>query len=433
MADQDATALKYGLDDKLPKPPLLLYGLQWWVVSLPCSVVLGVVAANIFHVGAAEQIAFMQKLLVTMGVVTVAQVFFGHRMPLVIGPASTLLIGMTSSVAAGTNAVFTAVIVGGIVVAVAGYSGLLSRLRFLFTARIVAVTLVLIALTLAPTMVRLMFTARDAPWATAFQGCLALLLPFVMLTLNDRLPGMAKSLTVFIGMVCGCLAYGLAFGFPGLGLQDGPVDAVGGGLFITLDFDSGAIFSFLFCFFALTINELGSMESVGALLGADDMERRIRHGAGVTGLGNVLAGCLGVLGPVDYSLSVGVIPATGCASRYAMAPAGILLALCAVFPPVVELLAALPPPIMGSIMLYTMALQMGSGLSMLVRDREGWNFNSGAVVCLPLMLGLLVSFAPPAAFAAFPEWLRPIVANGFVMGILAVFVLEHILLRQKKS
>lgn len=102
-----------------------------------------------------------------------------------------------------------------------------------------------------------------------------------------------------------------------------------------LDFEAGTILAFLFCYIALIVNELGSIQAVGHMLQADRMDQRTTRGVGIVGVTNVLSGLFGVIGPVDYSMSPGVISATGCASRYTLLPAGAGLILCAFFPSVV--------------------------------------------------------------------------------------------------
>ncbi|MFR3853859.1 MAG: solute carrier family 23 protein [Odoribacter splanchnicus] len=82
-----------------------------------------------------------------------------------------------------------------------------------------------------------------------------------------------------------------------------------------LHFDGGVILSFFFCFIALIVNELGSIQAVGQMIGADKMEKRTTRGVGFIGLSNILSGICGIIGPVDYSMSPGIIAATGCASR----------------------------------------------------------------------------------------------------------------------
>jgi Xanthine/uracil permeases len=257
-----------------------------------------------------------------------------------------------------------------------------------------------------------------------------MLLPLALLLLNDRLKGVAKSLTLPAGMAGGSVLYWAATAFPPLAVPSAKTTAA---WTIAPEFHAGTVLAFLFSFVALLINELGSVEAVGQMLGADGMGPRIRRGCGLTGVANAVAGWLGVLGPVDYSLSAGIIPASGCASRLTLIPAFAGLTVCAMFPQLIVILVSIPGPVLGGIMIYLMGLQIGSCFGILARDGGAGDFNSGVIVGLPVMVGLVVSFSPPEVFQAFPDMLRSIVGNGFVMGIVAVVLLEHVILRGKRA
>ena len=59
--------MNYGLNDRMPLFPLLLYGLQWLVISIPSIIILGAVTASMNQEGAAQQILYIQKLVATVG------------------------------------------------------------------------------------------------------------------------------------------------------------------------------------------------------------------------------------------------------------------------------------------------------------------------------------------------------------------------------
>lgn len=412
--------MRYALNEVPPVPAFLLYGLQWWIVTLPSVVIAGVVVARLHYPEAADQVLYLRKLFALTGAATMVQVLFGHRLPLVVGPATILLIGLIASLASGVDALYTAVFLGGACLAVAGFSGLFSRVRRFFTPRIIAVVIALIAFTLAPTILGLIFSGPASRAVAHF--CFALGGAAGLVFLNERLPGVAKSLTVLFGMAGGTLMYFAVWGFPALAPL---APASSHALLIAPAFDAGTVLAFVFCFLALAINDLGSIEAIGHMLGADGMDGRIRRGVGLTGIANMFCGAAGVIGPVNFSMSAGVIGATGCASRFPLALAGLPLALCALFPSVIQALAAIPGPVMGMLFLYLMASQLASGLTVLVREKSVADFPSGITVALPLMTGLLVAFMPKDAFNALPDLIRPILGNGFVMGTLAVIFLEH--------
>ena len=421
--------MKYELNDKPGILPMLMYGLQWWIVSLPCVVIMGIIMSQLHYTDVAEQTFYLQKLFGIMGIAMIVQVLWGHRLPLIIGPASVLLIGILSTVSSGIPAVYTGIMVGGLVLTVLAYSGLLGKLQFVFTPRIVTVILILIAFTLTPVILKLVL--GDAVHAL-FNLFFTLVMVLALVIGNKLLRGIWKSTTVLWGIVGGVLVYYGVFGFPTLVSTGAGIIPEQATVFnFPLNFEAGTILAFLFCYIALIVNELGSIQAVGHMLQADQMGQRTTRGVGIVGETNVLSGLFGVIGPVDYSMSPGVISATGCASRYTLLPAGAGLILCAFFPSVVGMLVTIPGVVMGAILLYLMATQLAAGLQMLVREKAITDFDSGVVVGLPLMVALLLSFAPEGVLNLIPSLFKPIVGNGFVMGVITVLIMEHLIFKKK--
>ena len=421
--------MKYELNDKPGLFPMLMYGLQWWIVSLPCVVIMGIIVSQLHYTDVAEQTFYLQKLFGIMGIAMIVQVLWGHRLPLIIGPASVLLIGILSTVSSGIAAVYTGIMIGGLVLTVLAYSGLLGKLQFVFTPRIVTVILILIAFTLTPVILKLVL--GDTVHAL-FNLFFTLIMVLALVVGNKLLRGIWKSTTVLWGIVGGVLVYYLANGFPTLTSTGSGIMPEQATLFnFPLEFETGTILAFLFCYIALIVNELGSIQAVGHMLQADRMDRRTSRGVGIVGVTNVLSGMFGVIGPVDYSMSPGVISATGCASRYTLIPAGIGLILCAFFPSVGGRLVTIPGVVMGAILLYLMATQLAAGLQMLVREKAITDFDNGVVVGLPLMVALLLSFAPEEVLNLIPSLFRPIVGNGFVMGVITVLIMEHLIFKKR--
>lgn len=88
---------------------------------------------------------------------------------------------------------------------------------------------------------------------------------------------------------------------------------------------------------------------------------------------------------------------------------------------------------MGALLIYLMAGQLSSGLSMIIEEKAVHNFNDGVIVGLPIMIAVLISFAPQSAMETIPSLISPIIGNGFVMGVLFVLILEHVVFRKKIS
>ena len=60
---------------------MLMYGLQWWIVSIPCVVIIGIIVARLHYTDQVEQIFYMQKLFGIMGLAMIVQMLWGHRLP----------------------------------------------------------------------------------------------------------------------------------------------------------------------------------------------------------------------------------------------------------------------------------------------------------------------------------------------------------------
>jgi len=427
------TPLKYKNDDKPGAWPMLMYGLQWFLITVPIVLIISAVVGDFQLTTLFERTFYTQKLFALTGIGLIVQVLFGHRMPLVIGPAAVLLVGVISTQASQATEVYTAIICGGALLALISFSGAMKYIANVFTVRIVIVILALIAFTLTPTILKLLFADATNPF---FSLCFTFGLAFLMLLGNKLLPGIWKSSIVLWGLVIGSLCYALLIGgTPVLPIEE-PITATRAAhslLLSDLVFDPGIILSFFFCYIALFINELGSVQSVGTAIDLGDMERRTRLGLRFTGFINILSGAMGVIGPVDFSLSPGVIMSTGCASRYTLIPAGVLLIVCAFFPTVILFLSAIPKPVMGVILLYLMTTQLSSAFQLVAQDRALPDFNSCMTIAFPIMIALVVSFMPPTVGASMPPILRPLLANGFVMGVISVLLMEHWVFRKKKE
>lgn len=415
---------KYSLNDRPRAAAMVMYAVQWLLIAVPV-VLTSAFVARLQYDTLAEQTLYTQKLFAVMGLTMIVQSLWGHRLPLVAGPAAVLLVGVMASIASSPEVIYTSIAVGGALVALLATTGWIKKLQPLFTPRISIVMMALIAFTIVPVFLRLIFADAEH-YGLSF--VMALVLSIAMVVANNRLRGMWKSAVVLIALVVGSAAY---FAFAGLPSLEGATAAGAGRLFITPKFDVGVIVAFLICYIALLINELGSVQSVSAYVEADNVPKRSTRGVALTGVMNVVAGAMGVLGPVDYTLSPGVIAATGCASRYPLALTGVGLVICALFPQLVAVLSAIPSPVMGVVLLYLMAAQVAAAFQMSGTMSAAKDFNGALTIGLPIMLALVVAFLPAEVSAALPAVLRPIVGNGFVMGVIVVLVMEHVIFRKR--
>ena len=316
--------------------------------------------------------------------------------------------------------------VGGVAVTVLAAARVLSHLQRIFTPRIVIVILMLIAITLGPTIKNLIFPAAEVERHT-FALWLTIAGVPAMALASHRLRGVLKSIIIPISLLVGCVIYYAIYG--GFGEVFARYTESEGSLLIPqLEFDGSMIVAFLLCYVALLINDVGSIQALGGMLSTPDTDKRCGRGVAITGIMNVVAGGLGIIGPVNYSMSPGVIASSSCASRYALIPAGAALIICAFVPSLIAVMSAIPNTVIGVILLYLMGTQLAAAFNMLVTSKSVLSFDDALIIGLPVMVAMLFGAVP---MDVVPAVVRPILGNGFVMGVITVMLLEHILLKKR--
>lgn len=415
--------LKYNVEDRLPASQLILYSVQWFVLAV------AVVVTSVFVAEGtpADKLFYAQKMFAVMGIAGLVQIIWGHRLPLVVGPAAVLLVGVLSAKGVESNAIYSSIAIGGVLISLMTIGGMMRYVQRLFTPRIIVVILMLIAFTLTPTIAnKLVF----APHATHDQNIFGLIFAIVgvvgMVVLNRKLRGVAKSLVIPIALIVGSVAYYAMFALPEKTASAASMESL---VISDVTIDWSLIIAFVICYVALLINDIGSIESLGAMLGSDNMDKRMKRGVRVTGAMNIVAGAMGVLGPVNYSMSPGVIASTGCAARRALIPATVMLALCALSPDLVWVLTSIPNPVIGVILLFLMGTQLAASFEMLQSSKSAETFADALTLGLPLMVAMLFQMMP-AGIA--PAVMQPLLGNGFAMGVVTVIIMEHVINRAKR-
>jgi len=414
--------LRFNIDDKPNFGAIVLYGLQWLMICLP------VVLTSTFIAPAGEVVSFTQKLFAVCGITIIIQVLWGHRLPLVAGPAAVLLMGVLAAASQGhaPSVIYPSMMIGGALVTLLALCGALKYVQRIFTPRIVASIVVLISFTMAKPILGMIFSDKAHPMlalATAIVGVV------IMAWANKIFKGIWKSSVVIVAMIFGSIFYYCVTGFPKEFVSDTATPRL---LLSDIGIDAGVVIAFLFCYIALLINQIGSVQSLGEMVEAPHLDSRQKRGMVVAGVMNIVSGAVGVPGPVDYSLSPGVVASTSCASRYTMLPAAVAMLVLALFPDAVAVLLTIPQPIMGIVRLYLMATQVAAGLNIMQASQSALSFNDGLILAIPIMFTVILSFAPAEAMAAIPSLVRPIVGNSFVMGIIVVMLLEHLVLKSKR-
>ena len=203
---------KYSLNERPRAVVMVMYALQWLLIAVPVALTSAFIARMQYDT-LAEQTLYTQKLFGVMGLTMIVQSLWGHRLPLVAGPAAVLLVGVMAALDASPEVIYTSMAVGGSLVALLAAMGWIKKLQPLFTPRISIVMMALIAFTIVPVFLRLIFADANH-YMLSF--VMAVVLSIAMAVANNRLRGVWKSAVVLIALIVGSAVYCSVAGLPSL-------------------------------------------------------------------------------------------------------------------------------------------------------------------------------------------------------------------------
>jgi len=411
-----------------------IHGFQWAAIVIAFVLIFGLIIGQIYFQNPHDQIGYIQKLFFISGIGLALQACFGHKMPLFTGPAAVLLIGILASQSHDPAATYTAIFLGGVVLTILAASGIIEHVRHFFTSRIIAAILLLISFSLIPTILNLITSPRNGGGIGAnivFAFCFIL----VIFLLYRTLKGLWNATMVIWSLILGFISYSFIFPIipvPGT-YEIFAVFAIDPILPLTIDI--GVIIAFFFCYIALLMNDIGAIQSLEPLFLVEHMKERTQKGVFVTGITNILSGLFGVIGGVNYSLSAGMILATGSASRYPLFPAAGIVILCSMSPFIIANLLLIPPVVIGCMLLFIMTSQFAAALIVAIEGDQKHTFQleDGLIIGLPILFGTMMAFLPQEIIATLPYLAQPICGNGFVPGVLSAFIMEHIIFKSRNA
>jgi NCS2 family nucleobase:cation symporter-2 len=251
----------------------------------------------------------------------------------------------------------------------------------------------------------------------------------VMIALNIWNKGQLRLFCILIGMIVG-YAVSTAFGL--LTLDDlmtvlrQPLVAFPTIAHVSFSFDPALIIPFAVTGLAAAMGVTAVIATYQRTTDADWVRpemNSIRGGIFADGIAASVAGLLGTYGLTVSTANVGLVAATGVASRRIAFVVAAILALCAFQPGLVGLLTIMPPPVMAAALLFTAVFIMISGVQII--STRVLDARRTLVIGMGMMAFFVVSVFP-AAFSAVPEWAHPLVSSPLVLATLVALVLNMV-------
>jgi xanthine/uracil permease len=431
----EASMVEYGIDDKPPLGLSILLGTQHWLTMIGATVAIPLVLAGFLGFDASQTAQLIGTFFVVSGIATLAQTTIGNKYPIVqggtfsmLGPAIAIIVVLGGADGGASSTVMMrelqgAIIIAGAIEVLIGYFGVFGKLKKYIGPLTISVVIALIGLALIGVP---QITTASQNW---YLAGLTLVLIVLFSQYLDDYSRAFKLFPVLLGLG---LAYLLAAVLSVAGIveivsfsaiSEAPlfrpiVPFQWGAPLFTPSFAAGMVAGML----ASAIESFGDYHSVARMAGEGaPNKKRINHGLGMEGLGNVFAGIMGTgNGSTSYTENVGAIGITGVASRYVVQIGAVVMIVVGYVGYFGAFVTTIPNAIVGGLFLAMFAQIVGVGLSQLQHVDLNQNRNV-FVLGFGLFAGLsipqYVSSVQGAEGLSFEAGFSQVPVLGSVLGI----------------
>ena len=309
----------------------------------------------------------------------------------------------------------------------AALSRVWSRLRTFIPSETAGLVVFLIGVIIGLAALRVLLGEGTSGSLSGRDSVIAGLALATMIGLNIWNKGQLRLFCILIGMIVGYIA-AVATGL--LTLADfqlvlaQPLVALPTFAHVSFAFDPELIIPFAVSGLAAAMGATAVIATYQRLTDADWVRpemNSIRGGILGDGIATAVAGLIGTYGQTVSTANVGLVAATGVASRRIAFVIAAILAAGAFVPGFVAVLAIMPPPVMASAMLFTAVFIMISGVQII--STRALDARRTLVIGMGMMAFFIVSIFP-AAFSGVPHWLHPLVSSPLVLGTLVALLLN---------
>jgi xanthine/uracil permease len=408
--------------------------LQWLFFIIANTIVVPISVGSVFGLPPEEITGILRSSLIFTGIACVLQGLIGHRYPLMEGHSGVmwgLVLNLCASAASmGISPVTvgggiaTGLLLAGTVVILLSSFGWLTFIQKIFTPMVMSCFLFLLTFQLILIFFKGMLKLHsdgtlDLP-VTLFSIGIAILVLLLKIK-GNRVIG---QFSLLIGMATGWVLYLILFPAPTLMVSTQPIWDVPIFPFGRPNLNIGIIaVTFLASFMNLS-NTLASVQAVSVLLEEQSTQQQINRSFLLNGFYSIAASIMGLVAYAPFASSIGFLESSQIFHRKPFLIGGGLMAFLGLIPIMGSIMATLPVTV-GNAVLFIAYLQL---LGTSLKSLKEYEFNSITIhrLAIPILVGLGIMNLDLKAFSGLPILLQPLLANGFIVGMLLSIVLERL-------
>lgn len=459
--------LTYGLDDvPKPFPKALGLGLQHVLTMFGATIAVPLLLGPAMQMDTTQIAVLISSVFIASGVATILQVLIGTRLPIVQGVSFAFLGPFFAIIAAHPGAdamryIAGAIILGAVVEAAVGFSGLVGLLRRVISPVVIGPVIALIGLSLFGAASGQVSAVTDdagnvvqsSNWWIAILTFSLIFLFALVLSRRSRMLGLFPILLAVVTTYIVALAFSEAGVITEANRAYVSLATIGDSFantswvrtvvgeravffpWGTPLFDVGFFVAVLAAYLASIIESFGDYHAVARVSGAGEPTRaQVNRGIGAEGLGCLFTGFVGGFASTSYSENIGLVGLTRVASRYVVlvgAGALIVLGFVTKFGAII---ATIPTPIVGGVYMALFGLIAAVGLSNLLRADMSSQRNlliAGFVLFMGLVVPSYMGSLPADWTLGGVSWLTnlatSIFGSGIAVGALLGLLLDNLI------
>lgn len=404
-------------DERYTLGASFLYGLQHVLTMYAGLLAVPLIIGQAAGLSTADTGTLITATFFMAGLATMLQTlgipFFGSKLPLVQGVSfasvSTMVVIATG--AGGIPAVFGAVIVSsaiGLIIAPT-----FSKLIRFFPPVVTGSVITTIGITLVPVAANWAMGGDKsaADYGSMINIGLAALTLVIALLLSKVGSGTISRLSFLLSIVIGTLV-ALAVGktdfstLTGASVFSLPHPFALG--FPT--FNVAAIVSMIIVVLVILTETSADILAIGEIVDTEIDSKRVANGLRADMISSLVSPVFGSFTQSAFAQNVGLVAVTGIKSRFAVAAGGLILLLLGLIPALGELVATVPPVVLGGAGLILFSTVAASG----IRSLASVDYNNSMnLIIVAVSVGVgVIPMAAPDFYSNFPSWFQTIFHSG---------------------
>ncbi|MCM3413715.1 uracil/xanthine transporter [Metabacillus litoralis] len=405
--------------------------LQWLFFIFANTVVVPISIGTAYELPYAEISVILRSSLIFTGIACLLQGLIGHRYPLMEGHSGVMwsLMLNLSMIASSTGTslqeigggIASGMLLAGVVVLILGSLRLISYIQNVFTPMVMSVYLFLLTFQLILIFFKGML--KMTPEGKLDLPISLFSLGVVLLVCLLKIKGKAviSNFAILIGIVIGWIFYIILFPAEqnlmtqsSTNLHLFPLGAP------NLNIGIIAI-TFLASIINLS-NTIASVTTSSAMFHDEYCQNRFDRSYLLNGAYSIVAALFGLVSYAPFASSIGFLESTRIFQLRPYLIGGGLMILLGSVPFLGNLLATLPVTV-GNAVLFVAYFQLFGTSLRSIRDQT---FNSITIhrLAVPVLVGVCIMNMDPELFTTLPTLIRPLISNGFIMGVLLSIFLE---------